>query len=129
MPRPVIAVVEDEPDILLIMDDLLQFAGYETILCMRGEDAYHTIRNLKPDLIILDLFLEHPHAGEQLLGMLDIDPTTRQIPVIICSAHLHTLGHRAELLQQAGHVLLAKPYEPEELLVAITAMLFHLQQA
>jgi DNA-binding response OmpR family regulator len=122
MPRPVVAVVEDEPDILLLIDDLLQYAGYDTLLCMRGEDAHKTIRAAQPDIILLDLFLEHPKAGEQLLGLLDIDPQTRQIPVIICSSYLHTLEHRAELLQQRGHVLMPKPFDPDTLLATLAAL-------
>ena len=55
MPDAVIAVVEDEPDILLLMDDVLRYAGYATIMCMRGDDAYATIRTLQPDLVILTL--------------------------------------------------------------------------
>lgn len=125
MANPVIAIVEDEPDVLLLIDDLLQYAGFETILCMRGDDSYPIIRQLQPDLVILDLCLEHPAAGEQILGLLSIDPQTRDIPVIICSAYLHTLGVKADVLRAHGHTLMPKPIEPKELLATVRAKLFH----
>ena len=123
MDRPVIAVVEDDPDTLLLLDDLLCAAGYETIRCMRGDEAYALIRTTQPHLILLDLMLERPSAGEQMLGMLQIDPRTKHIPVIICSAYLHTIGSKAQVLQEHGHLLLPKPFDPHELLTMITAQL------
>ena len=129
MPRPVIAVVDDEPDVLLLIDDLLQYAGYDTVLCMRGDDAQHKIRVRQPDAVILDLVLEHPEAGQQVLVALADDSTTRHIPVIVCSAFLHTLGPLAELLQQRGHMLLPKPVDPDVLLAMLTALLYRQQHA
>jgi DNA-binding response OmpR family regulator len=103
--------------------DLLDSAGYRSLLLARGKDAHVAIRNAKPDLVILDLWLEHPDAGGTVLGLLGLDPGTRHIPVIVCSAHVDVLRDRAPELRRYGYVLLEKPFQAKELLAAIESLL------
>ncbi len=78
-----------------------------------------SIHRVQPDLVILDLWLESQEAGGMVLGMLELDPLTQDIPVIVCSAHLDLLAQRAPYLQAKGHRVLAKPFTPEQLLATI----------
>jgi len=82
-----IAVVEYDAEIRELFDLLLTSAGYQTALWSPEKDALFMIREHKPDLVILDLWLEDRDAGGEVLGMMELDPTTKHIPVIICTAH------------------------------------------
>ncbi len=68
MTPPTIVIIEDDPAILMVLEMMLQRAGYTTIGWMTGTDAHQLIQQAQPDLVILDLTLEHPHAGEMVLG-------------------------------------------------------------
>ncbi len=120
-----IAIVEDDLDTLAVLHDLATWAGYQTVLCTRGAEAHPLIRETQPDLVILDLWLESQEAGGIVLGMLELDPVTQDIPVIVCSAQRDLLAQRAPYLQAKGHRVLAKPFTPEQLLAAIADTFGH----
>ena len=123
MAPPLIMVVEDNPDTFQLLDMLLTLAGYHTAHCPRAQDAHGMIKEAKPDLIILDMWLGDPTAGELVLGLLEADPGTQHIPVIICSGHVAMLRDRLPLFRQKGYVVLEKPYDPDDLLAQIAAAL------
>jgi CheY-like chemotaxis protein len=121
--RPLIVVVDDDPDILQMLHGALVFAGYHTVLCQRGTEAYRLIRQLHPDLVILDLWLESRHSGEIILDVLKLDPRTRAIPVIVCSGHVPILKAMARVLQERGCVVLAKRFSLDALLGAVLGLI------
>ncbi len=118
-----IAVVENNPDTLAMLDDLLTSTGYRTLLLPTAKDAHRIIRQARPALVILDLWLEDQHAGETLLGLLELDAVTRKIPVIVCSAHRDLLRTKAALFRQRGYRVLAKPFQLDDLLNAIHTLI------
>jgi DNA-binding NtrC family response regulator len=123
MTQRVIAVVDDEPDLVEVLEALLRDAGYDVVLWDQGKGAYELIRQVQPALVILDLWLEHPGAGGMVLGMLELDPTTRHIPVIVCSAHQQLFRDQQALLQDKGYILLEKPFDVDVLLAHIARLL------
>ena len=116
-------MVEDDPDTLKMYEMLLSYAGYRTVLWPQAKDAHGKIREAKPDLIILDMWLELPTSGELVLGLLEADPGTQHIPVIICSAHSSMLHDRLALFRQKGYRLLPKPFNTYDLLAQVAAVL------
>jgi CheY-like chemotaxis protein len=120
---PVIAIIEDDPLIVQLLDDLLRQAGYVVINYRRGDDAQQFVHRTLPDLIILDLCLEDRDAGGMVLGLLELDPLVRHIPVIVCSAHVRVLREHAERFQAKGHRVVPKPFQPAVLLAEVQAAL------
>ena len=118
-----IVIVDDDERTQAMLADVLHAAGYTTTSWTRGAGAYEHIRSFQPDLVILDLWLEHPQAGSMVLGLLMTDPATQPIPVIICSAYRQFLGYQEAQLQAQGYVLLDKPYRVDTLLTAIARLL------
>lgn len=123
MPTPLIAVIEDNVDIVQMLDYLLREEGYQVISSTRGVDAYQFIRRVLPDVIILDLWLEHSDSGFEVLDQLEGDPGLRSVPVIVCSAHVDQLGERRARLDAKGYRMLVKPFYPDDLLNEIRAAL------
>ena len=65
MPRetPLVAVVNDDTVSLKLMHELLTNDGYPVVLHIAGSSAYQLITQEMPDLIILDIRIEHPGQG------------------------------------------------------------------
>lgn len=88
-------------------------------MCSLGKDAHDFVLHTMPDVIVLDLWLEDADAGGMVLGLLELDPMTRHIPVIICSAHLTARRELAVYLQDKGYRIMEKPFQPDLLLAYI----------
>ena len=118
-----IVVVEDDAAFQDLLDTVLTAEGYTVLRWTQGAGADAFIRDIQPDLVILDLWLEHPQAGSMVLGLLMVDPATRSIPVLICSAYRQLLGDQEAHLRAHGYVILDKPYSIMALLTEIRTLL------
>jgi len=118
-----IVVVEDDAAFQDLLDTVLTAEGYTVLRWTQGAGADAFIRDVQPDLVILDLWLEHPQAGSMVLGLLMVDPATRYIPVIICSAYRQLLGDQEAQLRTHGYLILDKPYQIEELVAQVRTLL------
>ena len=116
MTRPLIAVVNDDPAFLELMHELLTDESYTTVLLHEGSSAYDMIRKQHPDLVILDLRLEHPEAGWKTLQLLRLDPETTGIPVILCSADTRSLREKEDWLKERDIKVLEKPFNLDDML-------------
>ncbi len=80
MSPSLIAVVDDDRLTLKLMQMLLTGKGYETILWSEAETACTMIRQQRPHLVLLDLYMQgDPSAGLKILEQLHEDPTTTTI--------------------------------------------------
>jgi len=115
-----ILVIEDDDDTREVMAVALETQGY---LVTATAEAFGNIKKLAPDLVILDLFLHGEAHGWEQLDILTLDPATRRIPVILCTAGLASLAaHRAKLLAMDVHVL-EKPFDLASLEAIVTMAL------
>src|SRR5512145_1089877 len=78
-------VVEDVPDILVLLQATLKFKGYRVITARNGLEALEAIEKESPALIITDILMPKMD-GFSLVHRLRLDPTTRDIPIIFLSA-------------------------------------------
>ena len=120
---PRIFVVDDDEDLRVFMQDFLSIYGYEVRTRNGARGAHALICQVLPALVIVDLWLEHPTAGLDVVREVRADPVTAAIPLILYSAALHTLDGQREGLLSAGVGLLQKPFKPDELIEMVEAML------
>ena len=118
-----IAVINDNTVFLQFMQELLSQEGYETILWFASESAHEMVVNQRPDLVVLDIRMEHPDSGLVVLDMLRIDPKTQDIPVVICSADVAFLRVQAERLRSLRCDVQEKPFRLDDLLGKIAAFI------
>ena len=125
-----IAVLEDSPGSVLIVDDepqvrgllvaLLRPRGYLTATAASAEEAQEHLKTFRPDVILLDLHLPGK-SGQDVLARLRAEPVTRLLPIIMITG-----GATGEdrLLAIAGGVtdFVAKPFASEELLARIRSL-------
>jgi CheY-like chemotaxis protein len=121
--RPRIAVINDDTVFLELMRDLLeQEENYEVLICKEWDNAYQFIREQQPDLIIQDIRIGGEEHGWTILNLLTLDPHTRPIPVIVCSAAIQSLHEHQDWLSQYSIRALPKPFDLDTLLSAIEEM-------
>lgn len=113
---PLIAVVDDDPAYLKMMNELLRDEGYRTLIHREGTGAHAEIADAQPDLVILDIRMESPGAGWTVLDMLRLEPRTCDIPVVVCSADVSTLRDKEKMLSRQGCAVLEKPFDLDTLL-------------
>jgi DNA-binding response OmpR family regulator len=120
-----ILVVNDDPAILGLFDDLLSEEGYGVIQDEFGkttDELHHHIRDLQPDLIILDFIIGREGSGWQLLQTIKMDRATRQIPVIVCTGAVRQIEElRGRLLEMDVRVVL-KPFDIDHLIEVIESI-------
>jgi CheY-like chemotaxis protein len=113
-----IVLIEDDADTRTTMVAALEASGSKA-----SADAFGDIKHANADLVILDLFLHGESTGWQQLDILTLDPATRGIPVIICSAAITSLGSARATLAASDVAVLEKPFDLEQLQAAVTAAL------
>ena len=119
-----IAVIDDDPTFLELMQDLLGGGeGYEVSTCASSVDSLEFVKRAQPDLVMLDLMLGREQAGWAVLELLRSDPATSSTPVIVCSAAVRALDGQTERCNKFAVEVVAKPFDVEDLLVAIERLL------
>ncbi len=83
--RPLILVVDDEDLLAARMSKVLWLSGFRADTAGDGKEALQKVRQKQPDLIILDIGLPIK-SGLDVLHMLRVFSTTREVPVIILTA-------------------------------------------
>jgi DNA-binding response OmpR family regulator len=121
MGEPVIAVVDNDTEYLDLMHDLLSMEGYRTLICKEGGKVHALVKEAQPDLIVLDIRLDHPEEGWTILEILRLDPETTNIPVIVCSADARFLRDKAATLHELRCDILEKPFDLEMLLAKVAS--------
>ena len=89
MAQKTVLVVEDDPDIRDIVQDLLEAEGYDVVPASHGRQALEFLTGVKtsdkPDLVILDMMMPLVD-GRQVLDSMQRDPALASIPVLVISA-------------------------------------------
>jgi putative two-component system response regulator len=113
--RPLVLIVEDEPDILMLLRVLLEMNGYETALASDGFVALERFDAERPDLVLLDLMLPVKDGWSVLA---DLQSRPHSCPVVICSAARS--ARDIDLASERGAAaILNKPLDPDLLLSTI----------
>jgi DNA-binding response OmpR family regulator len=113
-----VLVVDDEPDILLLHRLNLEAAGHRVVLAADGVTALERIAEERPDVVVLDVMMP-VLDGWGVLERLRLD--TRPPPVLVVSAKSSTADVQRARELGAGDYL-SKPYDPDELLRRVAAL-------
>lgn len=114
-----ILTVEDDKEINRLICDYLSSQGYETLSALNGLDAVRTVHEQKDlSLMILDLMLPF-QSGDMVLDKIR---EFSDIPVIVVSAKSETRS-KIELIRMGADDYLTKPFDLDELLVRVEAVL------
>jgi two-component system, OmpR family, response regulator MprA len=115
---PRVLVVEDDEEIAQVLQRSLRLDGYEVRLAADGEAALDTAAAYHPDLVILDLGLPRLDGMEVARRLRAAD----DVPILMLTAR-DALESRVEGLDAGADDYLVKPFERQELLARLRALL------
>lgn len=107
-----ILVVDDDPDIGIMIKIMLEFHGYLVDVTTKGKTAIDIIRSGNFSLLIMDMLLSGVN-GVDICALIKKDKIISSLPVIMISAH----PNAKEICLNAGaDDFVSKPFDIEELL-------------
>jgi len=109
--RAHILIIDDNEDILTMLGAMLKHKGYRVSTKDNPESIESTIKDLAPDLILMDMLLSGAD-GCEICKSLKANPTFSSIPVIMISAHPHA---KKGCIEAGANYFLYKPFEMKEL--------------
>jgi DNA-binding response OmpR family regulator len=115
-----VLLVEDDPNLGLLLQDYLQLKGnFEVILCTDGDEGLKAFNKQPFDICILDVMM--PKKDGFTLGK-EIRKINQQIPIIFATAKA-MMEDKASAYDLGGDDYITKPFRIEELLLRINALL------
>ncbi|MFW2365259.1 MAG: sigma 54-interacting transcriptional regulator [Desulforhopalus sp.] len=121
-----ILIVDDTPENLSVLRQLLTEEGYLVRPALSGEVALKAVKAQIPDLILLDIMMPEMD-GYEVCRILRSDEHTARIPIIFISALTETSGI-LKAFQTGGVDYITKPFRTEEVMARVQTHL-HLQDA
>ncbi len=112
-----ILIVDDEPDIRMLIDGILRDEGYETRQAADADAAIAAFRTRRPSLVILDIWLQ----GSRLdgLGILQaLHSEEPVVPAVMISGH-GTIETAVAAIQHGAYDFIEKPFKSDRLLLIV----------
>ena len=86
-----ILVVDDDPDIRCVLDEILQSHGYVVHTARNGDEALKLIEGRLPDLIILDIMMTTDTEGFDVAVQIKSNPASAKMPIIMLTSFLEKI--------------------------------------
>ncbi len=118
-PRGRVLIVDDEPDILLMLRVNLESEGFSTALAGDGETALRRMEEEHPDVVLLDVMMPVMDGWGVLGGLHRLDPRPR-ILVLSAKSGARDMAKAYEL---GADEYVTKPFDPDDLIASIDALL------
>ncbi|HEY1348759.1 MAG TPA: response regulator [Ktedonobacteraceae bacterium] len=118
-----ILLVDDAPEVVHAVSQILQVMGYEVITA-NGTEVFTLLREHRPDLLLLDIWMSGCN-GQKLCGQIKEDDSLRRTPVLLFSAHWD-IARLAEEACADGYIL--KPFKIRDLLTNIATAIAQAQR-
>jgi two-component system sensor histidine kinase/response regulator len=116
-----ILIIDDQPNNLRFISNLLTKEGYKVQRAISGEMVVNSKLTVLPDLILLDIAMPRMN-GYEVCEKLKANEKTREIPVIFLSVFNETF-HKIKAFEVGGVDYISKPFQVEEVLVRIESQL------
>src|SRR5208283_2366261 len=116
MPHEIL-IVDDEPDIRMLVEGILRDEGYDTRQAGDAEAAIAAFRARRPGLVILDVWLQ----GSKLdgIGILQtLHGEEPQVPVVMISGH-GNIETAVQAIQYGAYDFIEKPFQSDRLLLVV----------
>ncbi len=114
-------LIDDDPNLILLVKDYLEFRGYEVTTAENGREALDILEQDIPDMIICDVMMPEMD-GYTFVEQVRQKEDTNWIPVLFLSAKGQSTD-RVKGLNKGADVYMVKPFEPEELVAQVESSL------
>jgi len=116
--RPRILIVDDDPNLLIVLAEQLRADGYDVVTARDGDEALRRLRQSWPDLLVIDMLMPRMDGltlAREVKNLADL-------PIIVLSA-IDAADSKADLLDEVAEDYVTKPYHYPELRARITRVL------
>jgi CheY-like chemotaxis protein len=117
MTHPLVLVVDDDPDILDAICDILEAEEYRVSRARHGVEALERVGDERPDVILLDLMMP-VMDGVTFASALRQRPAVSDVPILVISAD----GNPQRAASVGARGYLAKPFDIDALLAHVAAL-------
>ncbi|MEB3314216.1 MAG: response regulator transcription factor [Cyanobacteriota bacterium] len=114
-------LIDDDPNLILLVKDYLEFRGYEVKTAGNGREALEILEDSAPDMIICDVMMPEMD-GYTFVKQVRENPITEWVPILFLSAKGQSQD-RVRGLNTGADVYMVKPFEPEELVAQVESSL------
>ncbi len=115
---PRILIVDDDPNLLILLADQLRADGYETATARDGVEALRRLQSSWPDLLIIDMMMPRMDG----LSLAREIKARADLPIIVLSA-IDAVDSKADLLEEVAEDYVTKPYHYPELRARINRVI------
>jgi DNA-binding response OmpR family regulator len=120
--KRVVVCIEDEPEMIDLIKLILGRKNFELVGAVGGREGLEKVRELKPDLVLLDLMMPDIDGWEVYQNM-KADEELRKIPVIVVTAKAQSIDKVLGLHIAKVDDYVTKPFGPQELLASVNKVL------
>jgi len=113
-----ILCIEDEPEMIDLFKLILGRQGYQVHGAPGGVEGIKMIREILPDLVLLDLMMPEMD-GWEVYQQMKADSATRDIPVIVVTAKAQNIDKVLGLHIAKVDDYIAKPFSPQDLMISV----------
>jgi len=113
-----ILIVDDDPNIVQMLSDILTDEGYEVATATQSLRAFDRAKEAQPDLILMDIMMPYLDGLDQI-KLLSLDDDLKDIPIIVITAKARALDGIEDLRALRIVDYLYKPFEISDLLEKI----------
>ena len=114
-----VLIVDDEPDVLLLLRVNMEAAGYETTLAADGETALRRIEEEGPDLVLLDIMMPVMDGW----GVLRELSSRTDTPLVVVVSAKSSDRDIVRALTSGAHEYVTKPFDPDHLVHTVERVL------
>ncbi|GAB1370955.1 SpoIIE family protein phosphatase [Candidatus Kapaibacterium sp.] len=119
--KPLVLIVDDIARNIQVIGNLLIENGFDISVSINGKQAINTARNIKPDLILLDVMMPDID-GYEVCKMLKNEPTLKNVPIIFLTAK-HDSSDIIKGFESGGVDFITKPFHKEEIIARINSQI------
>jgi two-component system alkaline phosphatase synthesis response regulator PhoP len=119
--KKTILIVDDEPNIVILMEYLMKHAGYEVVTACDGQQALDYLAENSPSLMILDVFLPYKN-GFEVCEEVRADNRFADMPILMLTAK----GNEAEMnkgFSLGADAYITKPFSTHDLVGRVNSLL------
>lgn len=113
-------VVDDEPDILFTVGQMLEMNGYEVIKVANGKECFDKLEKSIPDLVLLDIMMPEI-SGWDVAAKIKENPKWNNIPIVFLTAKGDTMSIGMGGLASEDYIV--KPFDIKDLKARIEKIL------
>jgi CheY-like chemotaxis protein len=119
--RPLVLLVEDNPDEREIYTHCLNLAGFEVVSATNGIEAVEQVQSTRPDVIVTDMAMPLMD-GATAIKHIRRDPAFMHVPIVAMTGYSYS-AHKPLSSDVGADAFVLKPFRPDELVALLGRIL------